>query len=246
MRDNIKPIEAGFFKYCMKNLSHEYCNGCYAVIRNDRLMWDLIRDYSKTNNIPIKVIIHIVDKWDSKGIFKWCGDIWYAFNPLNFPLEYIMLIPRRALRKVPAFGRVMITTKAPGYNAVFTFKTEANGLKDVDAINETRQDYWASFKYNPEKCKNALRYISKMVDGVMPYNKTLLVAYIRYVMNSYDINNFKDDSSTINGIIRILKKFIKFANENGTVKRDMYFASYDNFIGKVSDFVDKIFKEINC
>lgn len=242
MRDNIKPVEAGFFKYCMKNLSHEYCN-LNARIRDGKQMWDLMNDYSIANNIPFKVIYNIVDKWDAKGIFKWG-----IFHPIKFPIEYIMLIPRRVLRKVHAFGMMVDSDRNTDYSSVFIFKTMANGLEDTTGIRESRIDYWTDPAFTVEKYNTALRIINKMIDGAMEYYGGLLIRCIKYIMNAHATHrrNIMDDVNLANHTARTLKKYVEFARTDKQASHDACGATYRDFISDVNIFVDDIFKDIDC
>lgn len=163
MRDNIKPVEAKFFKYCMKRLSHHDVafDGTVGTIMTMRQM---IVDFSNRYGIPRKVIESIVNKWDG-----WFLDECYRFDPYKFPAEYIMLIPRRVLRKCVAFGCIVMDkkfkddndTKWREYDAIFRYKTIINGLDDCEAILENTGSYWLDFSI--ERYDRALFYINKEI-----------------------------------------------------------------------------------
>lgn len=248
MRDNIKPIEAGFFKYCMKNLNHKD-DGIYDDIktRDGKFMWDLMNEYSDKKNIPFKVLYCIVNKWDMKGIFSWEGDIWGNFHPFKFPMEYIMLIPRRILRKVPAFGMLLSCgEKSLDYATAFTFKTLANGLKDVNAIKENRIDYWTSPSNIPEKYSAALLLINKIVDGESSYTPAFLSAIAMYAIQSYPLLSFSFDSHCANYTASTLRKLETFIKSGEMIHNDDDYFVYSQLASEISNFLSYLFDVLNC
>lgn len=251
MRDNIKPVEAGFFKYCMKNLSHEGSCFEYWPFRENLSIRNIIYTYCEKYKVSKKVIHRIVNKWIDKGLarrnhlnftvgFSFCFD--------TLPIEYIMLIPRRVLRKVPAFGLIMDTDRCKDYALVFVFKTRANGLENVDAIRESRKDYWDYPAFNIDKYNTALLNINKIVDGSIKYNGKLLISCTSYILDASNISKeiILKDTSLVNHTIRTLKKYVEFARTNRRAWEDAWKAKPGNFISEVDILIREIFENINC
>lgn len=251
MRDNIKPIEAGFFKFCMKNLSHKL-NSNYNVvsIREDIGMQELISQYSKKHGIPCKVISNITERWNIKGFITYgreeeCQSCY--FHPCSFPMEYIILIPRRVLRKVPAFAIILSTSKGQDYMTAFAFKTLANGIYYMGSIKESMPYYWKNPSSSIEKYEAALLKIDKIIECNPDFKSGLLLMYVKYVMNSYGMIRFGSNGDLFNRTVRTLKKCIKFIeNCDATDIRKATWANYANFTKEVNDFIANIFSELNC
>lgn len=234
MRDNIKPVEAKFFKYCMKRLCHTdiWPDGTVGTIMTMRQM---IVDFSNRYDIPYKVIESIVNKWDG-----WFLDVCYRFNPYRFPAEYIALIPRRTLRKCSIFGMIAKEENKKGleYRTVFNYKTYINGLADTDAIFENIDGYWSG-GYNAEKYDKAILYINKEIDKTdEPPRDYLVVQCLRYIINYYESGNADDvfrDAHRVNETARTINKATKYLYELNN--KD------DNLINNLNDLYHYILGE---
>lgn len=252
MRDNIKPIEAGFFKFCMKNLSHKPSSNYNTVcVRDDIAMQELINQYSKRYNAPRKILLNIVEKWNIKGLITYgrdeeCHSCY--FHPASFPMEYIILIPRRVLRKVPAFAIILGKEKGEDYILAFTFKTLANNMYSVESIKESMPYYWKNPSSSIDKYEYALFKINGIIDSRSDFKSGLLSMYVKYVMNSYNMITFGCNGDLFNYTIRTLKKCIKSIEKYDVtdIRKAAWVANHSDFTKEVNDFISRVFDELNC
>ena len=216
MRDNIKPIEARFFKYCMKRIDYSTVH-FGSQIGTIETMHQMIVNFSKKYNIPIKVVDAIVNKWDG-WFFEYGGDFGGLFDAYKFPAEYIMLIPRRTLRKCKVFGGIAneaLYKKSVEYNTIFRYKTRINGLTDDEAIFENTENYWNG-DYNIEKFEKAVLYINKELDKDDYESKLYYVLeYVKYIIRCYTISDIYRleicmDAHRVNETARTIKRVMKY------------------------------------
>lgn len=224
MRDNIKPIEAGFFKFCMKNLSHG--GGCvrHWEFRDGLAMENIMDMYCEKYSMPSKTIDHIIMHWEVKdiiGIAPNLHDRFFNFD--KFPPEYIALIPRRIMCRCPVFAHIVMQDTTgiwKYYKAAFAFKTIMNGRDDVDAIYRPNCKYWQWSEYDEpswNKYKDAINILLNY--NLENIDKEYLRCIFRWIDNKiwpiYD-SAFKLYGKHVewDSVLNALERFYEFSKKD--------------------------------
>lgn len=210
----IKPTEAAFFSYCMKYLSF--------TDLLPQLDWKYIEEYSKKHCVSIKLLYSFISKWGQKGMASTYELI--TFNPGMFPMEYIMLIPRKVMRTTRICPMHVDDAQViERFEEAYKIKSLQCG-EQITSLESDRNKYMEKKKlslalYNENSVLNLLHDLDKLplhIVSPLRYYMADIMSAIVDIANTmqFDSNN----AHLFNETLRVLRRFVDMYTE----KDDIY------------------------